>query len=86
MVNEQTGEGTVIETTEALGMTTEEVVEEEPRRRGRPAGATTTSRATGVDELKEEIRNIKNKYIIENPNNLIASFFGTFEIFNKYNL
>ena len=36
MVNEQTGEGTVIETTEALGMTTEEVVEEEPKRRGRP--------------------------------------------------
>ncbi len=61
MVNEQTGEGTVIETTEALGMTTEEVVEEEPKRRGRPTGATTTSRTTGVDELREEIRNIKNK-------------------------
>tara|TARA_R110002020_G_scaffold64989_4_gene171953 strand:- start:11 stop:466 length:456 start_codon:yes stop_codon:yes gene_type:complete len=63
MVNEQTGEGTVTETTEALGMTTEEVVDEgEPRRgRGRPAGATTASRATGVDELKEEIRNIKNR-------------------------
>ena len=62
MVNEQTGEGTVTGTTESLGMTTGEVIaEEEPRRgRGRPTGAT-TSRSTGVDELKEEIRNIKNK-------------------------
>lgn len=62
MVNEQTGEGTVTDTTESLGMTTGEVVnEEEPKRsRGRPTGST-TSRSTGVDELKEEIRNIKNK-------------------------
>ena len=60
MVNEQIGEGTVIGTTEALGMTTEEVLEEEPKRgRGRPTGSTT--RETGVTELKEEIRNIKNR-------------------------
>ena len=40
MVNEQTGEGTVTDTTESLGMTTGEVVnEEEPKRsRGRPTG------------------------------------------------